>query len=212
MSNPIKIPRSNIINIRDGEYSAVYQNNQEYWAEVKVLIPERYSHADYSSIPAKIKGILSTVGIDQKQNKPVVKNCLYIHGPTGVGKTFIAYSIQLKLASQGLPSAFVETYDLLYQTQNELFQRKADYSIEDAKQYRYHLFLDDFGMDKLTDMNLSLLTKLLDYRYKNCLPTIFTSNFSPSQLIEKGFDDRMISRIVEMSEIIEITGKDKRVS
>jgi primosomal protein DnaI len=195
----------------DSSYVNTFENFKEYYLCVKNSLPSRYSHAEFKDIPGKIQKKLLDIQIEKLIDKKNNKNGLYIYGDTGVGKTFIAYSIQLHLSMKGMPSAFIETYELLYQSINHLFQRPSTYSIDEVKKYKYYLILDDFGIDKLTDINMSLLTRLIDYRYKECLPTVFTSNFSPSQLIEKGFDDRIVSRLVEMNEIIEIKGKDKRI-
>jgi DNA replication protein DnaC len=71
------------------------------------------------------------------------------------------------------------------------------------------LILDDLGAEKASEWVAETLYILIDDRYGNMKPTVFTSNYSPSELAER-LGDRIVSRIMEMCRIIEIKTSDKR--
>jgi len=85
--------------------------------------------------------------------------------------------------------------------------------VEMLKKIKY-LVLDDIGVECGTAWVYETLYQLVDSRYARILPTIFTSNFSLSELGKKLGDERLISRIREMcgdSGIIHIQGPDLRI-
>ena len=61
----------------------------------------------------------------------------------------------------------------------------------------------------ITDFVEEKLYYLINNRYINMLPTIFTSNFSITELAGR-IGERSASRIVEMCDIFELGGDDKR--
>lgn len=65
------------------------------------------------------------------------------------------------------------------------------------------LFLDDFGMVKPTDWALQTLYTIINNRYENLKKTVFTSNFSLSEVAKIYGDDRITSRIERMCQIRE---------
>lgn len=78
------------------------------------------------------------------------------------------------------------------------------------------LFIDDLGVERVMkgDQDLWLQEKIYDVinaRYNNKAPIIFTSNFSLRELIEnRGIDDRTVDRIMEMTESMKIEGNSFR--
>lgn len=72
------------------------------------------------------------------------------------------------------------------------------------------LFLDDIGTEKTTDWAQQTLYSIIDYRYREMLQTVITSNLSLNELSDKT-GDRITSRIAEMCRVIELKGKDRRL-
>ena len=78
------------------------------------------------------------------------------------------------------------------------------------------LFIDDFGTELVTknDQDLWLQEKVFEVvnkRYNNNKPIIFTSNYSLRQLIEeRGIADKTIDRINEMCEVMKLEGDSYR--
>ena len=77
------------------------------------------------------------------------------------------------------------------------------------------LVLDDLGVEMTTPWNYQILYQLIDSRYDAFKPTIYTSNYSISELAKKIGDNRIISRIIgdcTKDRIIEIRNPDWRVN
>ena len=78
------------------------------------------------------------------------------------------------------------------------------------------LVLDDLGAERLTDWVEETMNLIVNTRYNDRLPTIFTSNHEgvpdrenlDSLLCRVG--DRMYSRLLEMCDFMEFTGPDYR--
>lgn len=68
---------------------------------------------------------------------------------------------------------------------------------------------DEVGTKSLTSFEFENLLSLIDSRINNGLTNIYTSNLCGAQL-QQNIGDRLYSRIVNMSELIEFKGKDKR--
>ena len=78
------------------------------------------------------------------------------------------------------------------------------------------LFIDDFGTEMVTRNNedLWLQEKIFDIinnRYNNNKPIIFTSNYSLLEMLDKrGLADKTVDRINEMCEIMKLEGRSYR--
>jgi DNA replication protein DnaC len=81
--------------------------------------------------------------------------------------------------------------------------------IEDCKTIDL-LFLDDLGAEKASEWATGILYNIIDYRNRNMKPTFITSNLSIAD-ISNIYGERIASRIVEMCEVIYITGEDRRL-
>lgn len=148
---------------------------------------------------------------------------IFITGNPGTGKTHLAvaslaYHIprqpKVKSSSSYLPQDV--KYDFLPSVEFFL-ELKASFGMdlgeaEVLKKYGNGiLILDDVGSEKVSDWSRQMFYTLLDRRYRNMTQTILTSNMSLDQLAES-IDDRISSRIVEMCEIITLTGEDHRLN
>lgn len=68
---------------------------------------------------------------------------------------------------------------------------------------------DEIGIKTLTPWEHDILFDLINERTNCGLANIFTSNMSPEEIKER-LGDRLYSRIVQLSTLIELRGKDKR--
>jgi len=75
------------------------------------------------------------------------------------------------------------------------------------------LVLDDFGAEKSTDWNYSVLYLIINYRYAQLKPTMYTSNFDLDAIAEKLGDSRITSRINHDcgKNVIFVNSKSKRI-
>ena len=72
------------------------------------------------------------------------------------------------------------------------------------------LIIDDIGAERVTEWVRERVVSIINTRVSNNLVTIYTSNLSPEELKEE-LGDRISSRVLGSSQVIEITGGDRRV-
>jgi len=71
------------------------------------------------------------------------------------------------------------------------------------------LFLDDVGVERVTDWTAEQVALIVDHRYTHELPTIVASNVLPKDLAGV-VGDRIASRWAHNSTVIPVTGADRR--
>ena len=153
----------------------------------------------------------------------IVKNVeaganLYIWGKnTGCGKTSWACKIMShyfrKIAfSSGLENEGLYIY--LPTFLNDLRNSFDDKTPEFIKELEMVnscklLIIDDIGSEKLTEWVRERIVSIIHTRVSNGLATIYTSNLSPEEL-KAEMGDRITSRVLGGSIVVEITGSDRR--
>jgi DNA replication protein DnaC len=173
-----------------------------------ITIPKRFENAKFDDVPSNIKDLVNNIAKSRKG--------IYIHGECGTGKTHIAYAIgkqmqdviKFKVLLYNIPS-------LLRYLKEDFNENNKNLDIENTNfgkilNYAGLLIIDDFGTEKLTDWVEESIYSIINQRYENVYPTIFTSNLEPSKLVEK-YGDRIVSRIVGSCDVIELKGQDKRI-
>lgn len=134
---------------------------------------------------------------------------IYIYGKScGSGKTHLTACICNELLNQYHECMFTSITDMSKKIM-ATFSGKGDTEAV-IKLYADvdFLFLDDVGVEavKKNDGDNWLqqqIYEIINLRYSNLKPTIFTSNYSIAELIEKrGMWERTVDRITEMSSVI----------
>jgi len=171
----------------------------------------------------------------QLTNKKIIENVigkelkkgLFIYGACGVGKTRELYGLYkilrahsylfaLEAGDEKIPVLLTTVPEFISELKVEISRANsedggnAEQSINDKIKTENILLLDDLGAEKQTDWVLEILYRLINYRYEQMLPTFFSSNYSLQELSEK-IGDRVVSRIVEMCDIVKIEGEDRRL-
>lgn len=178
------------------------------------MIPDRFKDAKYSDVPKKIRGLFEVM--------PQTKRGIYIHGAVGTGKTYIAYALKSRYDvpynpttfRPGRTSIFWNTTELLRELRMDFDRDK--YEKKNLAEEMMNsvnnrlLILDDLGSEKMSDWVGEVFYLIVNNRYNNLLPTIFTSNFSIPDLAER-IGERIVSRTVEMCDVVELVGLDRRV-
>jgi len=171
------------------------------------MIPARYAKAEYKDVPKEIAKKFEKIRETKKG--------IFIHGSVGTGKTHIAYALKKQWDEENPYRTAI-----LYNTPDLLHSEKLDFdrdsyskkrSLEKLKESKQLLILDDVGSENATGWVLDQLYMLINKRYNEMKPIIFTSNLSIEE-VGKVLGDRIASRIVEMCDVIELTGDDKRLS
>jgi DNA replication protein DnaC len=144
---------------------------------------------------------------------------IYLYGDTGTGKTHLTACIVNELINkqyQVLFTNFFEISKMIRSTFGKIGISENDY-IDRLASIDF-LVIDDLGTERVQngESDLWLQEKIFDVlnkRYNNKKPTIFSSNHSISELItERGFMKKTVDRIAEMSTaIIKIEGESYRL-
>lgn len=133
----------------------------------------------------------------------------YIYGKASSGKTLLAAHMYIEARKKQflevLPGRFlfVNTYDF-FDDLKATFHGDAEKEFDVRSKYAHatYLVLDDIGSTKFTEWNISMLQQLINYRYEQLLPTVFTSNLNLKELGTAMGDERIPSRIERMCEIL----------
>lgn len=204
-------------------------NEEESWevcfncgvkkAKKKMGVPKRYQDAD-------IMKDFPSYTWDQREI--LCRNSLFIYGPTGTGKTHLAFAVcNFVLEMDRKRIVFGEFTDVSAElegaykpfkwlSKRQILQRYLDAEL---------LLLDDVqgsrDEDRASDLERKTLYEIIKDRNAKNLRTIITSNYDLQQLEKKGFNPRTTSRIREMckidgrsdvSGVINLDGVDRRLT
>lgn len=136
---------------------------------------------------------------------------LFFCGGVGTGKTHLAVAVMNELIHRRrVPALFVtvpELLDNIRETYN-VPGRNLDDWMEAVKNADL-LVLDDLGAEKPSDWVQERMFVIVNHRYREALPTIFTSNIGPEEL-PRQLGERTASRVIAMCEGIKLDGRDYR--
>ena len=169
-------------------------------------------NADYGLIFNRCKKYCEVA--DQVLNRGIG---IYLFGSKGVGKSHLTACMANKLMANYYSVLFTN-FSEISKSIRSTFDKKGKTELEfmDRLGAIDFLFIDDFGTELLTknEQDLWLQEKVFDIvnkRYNNNKPIIFTSNYSLSQMItSRGLADKTADRIMEMCETMKLEGDSYR--
>lgn len=134
---------------------------------------------------------------------------IYLFGTNGTGKSRLTACMGNEL--------MLNNYTVLYTNFSEITRKllKDDNFLNQIAKIDF-LFIDDFGTEKVTKGSEDMwmqekVFEVINTRYIEQKPIIFTANYSLKELIEdRGMAKRSVDRIMEMCEIIRLDGQSYR--
>lgn len=187
--------------IRQHFLNAAEEQRQRCIAYFEKKVPRRYATAQPNAIAtAWARGVVAN---------PEETRSLLVVGPTGTGKTHYAYSVLRAIAETGTTTGWAAyTAADLYAQLRPRAGRDSEATFESISGTDV-LFVDDLGAAKLTEWTEEVTYRLINHRYEQCRPAIFTSNVPPTQLRD-ALGERIASRLTEMCERVTLKGDDRR--
>lgn len=176
---------------------------------VHLGLQRRYMDSDFDNLhdpkPSEaileaIKGYASEIAVQHNASG----RGLYLWGPNGTGKTHLAAAVAKRVQE----ALFVNTLHL-FDELKESYKTNEVCRIFESARYVHLLVLDDLGSERPTGWVQERLYALINTRWDEMLPTVYTSNHSPKEL-EDIIGTRSSSRVLGSCLTIHIDGPDHR--
>jgi DNA replication protein DnaC len=185
-------------------------------------IPRRYQHCDLSNFVTYPNEMLlrAVAGVQKFIDAfPVVDKGLVLIGPPGIGKSHLAVSALkqaiLRSGARGLFYDVRELLKLIRSTYNPVV-KTAEMEVLRPVLEADLLALDDLGAEKTSEWVEETLNLVVNTRYNERRPTIFTSNYEEKEQTGEGdsllerVGYRIHSRLFEMCDFLDFGGCDYR--
>ena len=141
---------------------------------------------------------------------------IYLYGDAGTGKTHLSACMTNELTN-ALYSVLFTNLGELGRMIKETFGRRGETEASILRKIREvdFLIIDDIGSERVkkdeADLWLQeLLFTIVNERYSELKPIIFTSNYSLAELAKRGVSVKTIDRIAEACEPMELRGESYR--
>lgn len=208
------------------QYTIIKEAQQERATLIKSLyMPKEILHASIADIhgddPGRHQGIVAISQFLTQIDDKLPKKGLYFHGPFGVGKTYFLGAVANELADRKISSMLIYMPEFVREIKSSIKDDSIGEKIDQFKKIPV-LMLDDIGAESISAwFRDEVLGSILQYRMMEGLPTFFSSNYSLDQLekhlstttrgeIEQLKAGRIIERIQQLSEPVEINGRSHR--
>ena len=156
-----------------------------------------------------------------ERNEEILKNGygIYLWGDKGTGKTHLTGCMANYLLREYKQVLFTNFFEISKSIRSTFRGSGSETDIINKIANVDFLFIDDLGTEKVTkdgedNWLQDKIFEVINKRYNNMKPTIFTSNYSLQQLVEeRGLLDKTVDRILEMSTaIIRVEGRSNRMA
>lgn len=190
--------------LRKQQLAVMPEQDREH--AINQIIPKQFRSARIEHLPESIVVNIKELGNEKG---------LMLWGGAGTGKSYTLCVLAREYILQGYIVERI-AYEMLCLRIRDSFKADKQTELSIIKPYLEadKFFLEDIGTTKSeggqeSDFSVRTLLVLLDYRLENCLP-IFISTNRPIEELEKTFDARIASRLIQACKIIKLTGKDRR--
>lgn len=138
------------------------------------------------------------------------KHGIVFSGSVGTGKTYEAVTLAKHLyVKQGLIGVFTTGTDMAMKLKSAVGDGNYEETVRSYRE-RDLLFIDDLGVESATEFMKESLYNILNHRYNEMLPVLFTTNLNAKEFAEV-YGQRLLSRLVEMAEFVKLNGEDRRL-
>lgn len=201
-------------------------NRKKHEALIKCMyLPKDVLQASFSNLSLEDSGRFEAISAARQfimnYEKGKMLQGLYLHGPFGVGKTYILGAIANELAEVEVNSMIVYLPEFLRELKSSISEGTLEEKIDAVKKVEV-LMLDDIGAEQMSSWARDeILGTILQYRMLEKLPTFFTSNADLTQLehhltySQRGEEERVkaariVDRVKYLAKPIGITGSNRR--
>lgn len=145
---------------------------------------------------------------------------LFLTGKSGRGKTYCACAILLRLMADRLRVKFADVEAIEREVKAAWDERgSTEQGVIDRYVNASVVVIDDLGAEEMTPTTMKVLRAVISGREANDAVTVFTSNYSRrdfalhmAQESDRIMASRLASRISGMTEVVEFSGVDRRLS
>ena len=142
---------------------------------------------------------------------PNTQKSLFLHGGTGLGKTFLSNCIANEILQKGYNVSYVRATSMFSAYENMKFGKEGHEKIDINELYDCDLLIiDDLGTEYISKPGCSFFFDLLSERIDKNKKTIINSNLSLPE-INSNYSTRITSRIYEHFQILHFYGEDLRI-
>jgi primosomal protein DnaI len=201
-------------------------NRKKHEALIKCMyLPKDVLSASFSNLSLEDSGRFEAISSARQfilnYEKGKMLQGLYLHGPFGVGKTYLLGAIANELAEAEVNSMIVYLPELLRELKNSISEGTLEEKIDAVKKVEV-LMLDDIGAEQMSSWARDeILGTILQYRMLEKLPTFFTSNADLTGLehhltySQRGEEERVkaariVDRVKYLAKPIVISGSNRR--
>lgn len=149
-----------------------------------------------------------TAWVDAYLMDPLDARSLLIAGPTGVGKTWQAYGALRAAVCTATAPKWEATTFADFTAALRPGAKDPEGSLATFRS-THLLLVDDLGAAKNSEWVEEITYRLLNGRYEDVRPSIFTTNL-PLPELRAQLGDRLASRLVEMCAVVAMEGSDRR--
>jgi DNA replication protein DnaC len=135
-------------------------------------------------------------------------NSIAFIGQVGSGKTHLSIALAVNFLKKSIAVVYMPYREVITKLKQNITDEK--YYQKQLNKYKNAkvLLIDDLFKGKITESDINIVFEIVNYRYLNQSPIIFTSEHTSKQLLD--IDEGIASRLLQMCKnyMVEIEGKE----
>lgn len=187
---------------------------KKLWYLEKSRLPKKYWTCTFAAAAETPENRTALAKVRAYAEKFAGTGGLFLTGPVGTGKTYLAACLVNALILREIRVLFGNVLDLLGRIRRTFDEdaQEEEWRVVDELARVPLLVIDDLGKEKVSEWVEQTLYRIVDMRYRENRALVVTSNYTLSEL-EKRYPDvgpALASRIAEMCEGVRLGGRDWR--